>query len=278
MGPAAVVAVALWLTACQPASPSLLTEYKTTIVGKLTPDGSDAFAFTSTTQGMRVRGASANTGSNLRMVGFKKAWPAATDQQSCITWASGNDGNAQPGVALRIDARADRVRSIIITNNILYGARWGFNVHLGDSGGSPQLTKVGSFTIDWSATPLPWTICGRVQGRTLTAKAWPSTIAEPAWGDPAFGTTVELPTSWVYSGRPGFYVGHLTADQVLEYSVIGGQALTGSTTTTSTTTTAPATTTTAPPATTTSVAPTTSTTTSAVPPPDPASPVELVGA
>jgi hypothetical protein len=29
------------------------------------------------------------------------------------------------------------------------------------------------------------------------------------WEDPKFGTTVTLPSEWVYPGRPGFYLGHL---------------------------------------------------------------------
>lgn len=70
-----------------------------------------------------------------------------------------------------------------------------------------------------------------MKGRTVSLKAWPTTqhSTPPSWSDPAHAASFTVPTSWVYAGRPGFYVGHLLASQELEYTKIEGGAL-GSTT------------------------------------------------
>lgn len=205
--------------ACEPAVPSLIVDYKTTTVARLTTDGTDFYGFTSTPGGMIASAPPANTGSNLRMVGFKKASPSSTNQESCATWTEGNTGTAQPGVALRIDATPGRVRAITVTNNILFGARWKFNIHLGDSAAKANMVIAQTLTVNWANTPLPWRFCARAEGPLITMKVWPVTdAAEPMWSDPAYTATATVPQAWVYPGRPGWYAGHLAAGQRIVYT------------------------------------------------------------
>jgi hypothetical protein len=221
----AVAAALLVTAACQPVAPSLTTEYKTTVVATVSPEGTDRYTFHSTTDGMIVRAPSTTTGGNLRMVGFKKAWPASVDQEACVTWSSGAEKLAQPGVALRIEASDERVRSILITNNILYGVRRIFNVHVADTAATRNLVKIGSVSFDWASTfELPWAICARAIGRTVTLKVWPSGTrpTPPAWDHPSHTASFTVPQGWTFRGRPGFYAGHLTAGQQLTYSAISG--------------------------------------------------------
>jgi hypothetical protein len=221
----AVAAALLVATACQPVNRPLTTQYTTTVVAALTPDGGDRYTFHSTTHGMIVRAPTTNAGSNLRMVGYKRAWPASVDQEACVTWASGADQLAQPGIALRIVASDQRVRSILVTNNILFGQRRIFNVHLGDTAASQPLVKVGSAPFDWaSKVELPWTLCARAVGRTITLKVWPAgdQPTAPAWDDPEHTASFTVPQAWATAGRPGFYAGHLAAGQELTYSAISG--------------------------------------------------------
>ena len=159
------------------------------------------------------------------MVGLQKSSPSSTDQQSCVTLRSGNTGLTQPGVALRIAAGPDRVRAITVTQSVIYGARWVFHVHLGASKDN-SMTRLGSLTIDWVRTPLPWVICGRAEGRTIMMKVWPLAEAEPTWHDPGHSATVTVPQAWVYAGRPGFYAGHLAAGNTLDYSNLSASAIT----------------------------------------------------
>lgn len=220
-------AMALVASACEPPNSSLVTDYKTTTTARLTTDGADVYSSGSTATGMITTAPTTNTRSNLRLVGFKKAAPNTVNQESCATWTEGTAGNSQPGVALRIAATPTRVRAITVTNNILFGVRWKFNIHLGDSGAKENMVLVGSKSVDWASAPLPWRFCARAQGQQITMKIWPVTDepAEPAWDDPAFTASATVPTEWVYQGRPGWFVGHLAAGQRLVYSDLASSKL-----------------------------------------------------
>jgi hypothetical protein len=216
----AAAVVLVGTVACEPAAPSLITDYKTTTTARLTTDGSDTYGSASTLTGMITTAPTSNMGANLRLVGFKKTAPTSVDQESCATWTEGDAGISQPGVALRIAATPSRVRAITVTNNILYGARWVFNIHLGDTTAKTNMVLVGSKSFDWAPAPLPWRFCARAEGAQITMKIWPvdGVASVPGWDDPAFTATASVPPEWVYAGRPGWYVGHLAAGQRLVYS------------------------------------------------------------
>jgi hypothetical protein len=215
------------VAACEPAAPSLITDYKTTTTARLTTDGSDAYGSTSTPTGMVTSAPTSNTGANLRMVGFKKESPTSVNQEACATWTEGDAGISQPGVALRIAAAPSRVRAITVTNNILYGARRVFNIHLGDTTAKTNMVPVGSRSFEWAPAPLPWRFCARAEGTHITMKVWPvaGVASIPGWDDPAFTAKASVPPEWVYAGRPGWYVGHLAAGQRLVSSDLAVSAL-----------------------------------------------------
>lgn len=216
----AATTLAIAVSACEPTPASLIVDYKTTTTAKLTPDGTDAYTSGSTATGMITTAPAGNAHANLRMVGFKKASPSSLNQETCATWVEGTAGSSQPGVALRIAATPTRVRAITVTNNILFGVRWIFNIHLGDSAAKENMVIVGSKAVDWTTAPLPWRFCARAIGQQVTMKIWP--VSDPAvvpnWDDPTYTATATVPAEWVYQGRPGWFVGHLAAGQRLVYT------------------------------------------------------------
>jgi len=184
----------------------------------LTTDGHDRFVVRPEGADTLVQAASANTGGNTRLVWVPPAGEVSVDQQVCATWDAWS-GLAQPGLALRVRGDGWRVRAITVTGNIVWGARFGFNVHQWDTSihtksGVPVVYAGGA---DLSRTfgpanglvALPWHICARVQGRLLDFKVWPSSRAEPKWGDTRYGRRFELSATAVYPGRAGWYAGHL---------------------------------------------------------------------
>jgi hypothetical protein len=162
------------------------------------------------------------TGRNLRMVWTSSDTPVSRDHQACDTWGITDGPITQQGVALRIVEEAESVsRAICVMKNIWMGGNWIFNAIGFDHG---SFVVLGSVDLSETFDPhglvpqLPWRMCARVQGRTLVWKVWPTTRSEPAWGDAMFGTTITLPTEWVYPGRPGFYVGHLEMGDDAEFT------------------------------------------------------------
>ena len=77
-------------------------------------------------------------------------------------------------------------------------------------------TQIGPFDLSPVFRPdgetvvaLPWDLCARAVGGTVTFEAWVDGQPQPVWGDSSHGGTVSLPGGWVYPGQPGFYIGHL---------------------------------------------------------------------
>jgi hypothetical protein len=207
---------ALAFTACEPQPPPL-PNYTVT---PLTAEGADRYDVVTEGQTIRGRAPATNTGTNTRIAGLDPNVGAGTDQEACITWTEVKASMIQPGVALRVKPSSTKTRAIIVTNNIMFGARWFFNVHLVTSNLNPAVTLVGTLEVTWSTDSLPWRICGRAVGNQVTVKAWPISThpAEPAWNDPAYAKTLTVPDAWVYSGRPGFYMGHLAPGEQMAYT------------------------------------------------------------
>lgn len=211
--------------------------------GVLTADGADATTFMPGAGGtVTVTGQGSGDGSNLRMVWWADAAPASVDSQVCSTWTAAEGGSVQPGLALRVRTEPAGTRAITVTNNILYAARWSWNVHLWEPG-STKLNLInqailpifgssrkvfGSAT--YEVSPRPWRMCARAVGAVVQFKAWPLswTPVEPAWGDPRYGAAYRLPPEWVYPGRTGWYAGHvgpgetMTFDDLRVWAVRGG--------------------------------------------------------
>lgn len=184
----------------------------------LTTEGSDRFTVTPAATRTTVAAVKGNTGGNTRLVWVPPKGDVSTDQQVCATWVAWS-GLAQPGLALRVRGDGWRVRAVTVTGNIVWGARFGFNVHEWDTatwnpGGLP-VTYAGGAELSRTFGPanglvsLPWRICARVKGQMLDFKVWPLSRPEPKWGDTRYGRRFKLRPQAVYPGRAGWYAGHL---------------------------------------------------------------------
>ena len=140
----------------------------------------------------------------------------AENEQSCATWSSESSNINQEGAALRISEAADGAgRAITVTKNVYFHAGWIFNVHVWDTATTGVGTQIGSFDLSsvfrpgGSQVPLPWNLCARVVGPTVSFIAWPATEQPPAWDDATHGGSVTLPNGWDSVGAAGWYIGHL---------------------------------------------------------------------
>lgn len=214
------------LAAC---GPSVSPMDPTLGAGILTPEGVDTYALTVSNGLVTATAAETNTGQNTRVAFWQLADQPSIDQETCATWVNARGVLQQPGAALRVRSTNGRTTAITVTNNIFYGARWAFNVHVMDSGASPQFRQIGSFDLSevfrpggpttLDLPPYPWRMCTRVVGDTVSFVVWPTTThAEPSWDDPRYGGSVTLPAGWGQAGQPGWYVGHLEARDSAGYT------------------------------------------------------------
>lgn len=219
-----MVTIVLALTAvaaaasCQPAFRS--TEGSWT-VGAITQDGMDRYEFFDQGKGLKITAPATNKSINLRLAAVKQSTATSLNHESCATWHGPVASIVQPGVVLRARLDAERTQAILVTNNIWSGVRSTINVHVADTAAKPALT--GLATIDMTRAmgpydnlkPLPWRLCARASGSTVTIKVWSITAhpTEPAWNDPTHTASVQLPARGVYSGKPGVFMGHLSAGQ-----------------------------------------------------------------
>lgn len=198
-------------------------------LGVLTADGSPVYRVAATGRVLQVTApgpvAGEPTSGNLRMAIVANAADVSVDQRSCVSWGALRGAWDQPGVALRVRTDGQRTQAIVVTNNVMYAARWAFNVHLADSAADTPMQLIGNFDLapamanpSGGLATYPWRLCARVRGTTLELKAWSlvDTPTEPAWDDPAHTATVEVPAAWVVAGRPGLYVGHLATGTTLD--------------------------------------------------------------
>lgn len=220
--------------ACEPptraAEPPIQTRSGGYTLGVLTTDGSPLYrvstsgrVLTVSAPGPRARTVLQEPG-NLRMAIVKDTTPVSVDHQSCVTWGAPQGPWDQPGVTLRVRSDPTRTRAIMVTNNVVFGARGTFNVHLTDSAADPPFRQVAGFTFPRAMTtasgalaPYPWRLCARTTGPKVEVKVWSlaSRQDDPAWGDPAHSASVTVPASWVVAGRPGLYAGHLAAGSTM---------------------------------------------------------------
>ncbi|MEP6623947.1 MAG: hypothetical protein ABJC79_05870 [Acidimicrobiia bacterium] len=193
----------------------------------LTPDGTDGYAFDAVRDTVTVSTNSGNRTANLRTVFWASDAAVERDSTTCATWSAESSDRVQQGAALRISDQPGRgVRAITVTKNVFPYGSWVFNVHIWDSG-TGRMDKLVSIdlapVLAIAGDPphpraLPWRVCARAVGRTLSFKAWATADAEPEWGDPGHGASVQLPTDAPTSGYSGWYAGHLGPGMTVEYS------------------------------------------------------------
>ena len=221
----AIVVAVIAVGACRQAIATYpSTDPRPAVTTLLTPDGTDAYNYASSTGQMQVAALDTNTSANLRSAFWPADSPVVADAQSCATWASESIASAQQGAALRIATANGSTRAITVTKNIVFGATWIFNVHTWDTAATPAFQPAGSISLKpelWPndvESPLPWHVCVRTVGTTLDLNAWRADEPEPAWGETSHGGSVTLPESAVYPGATGWYMGHLRAGAHAEFS------------------------------------------------------------
>jgi hypothetical protein len=171
-----------------------------------------------------VHASPSDVGGNTRVVFWRPGDGAGTDMESCATWTSDAGRHDQEGAALRVHEVTGGVKAITVTKNIVFGANWIFNVHVWDTSRSPVATQIGDFDLasvffpNQQLVALPWTMCARVVGATVSFVVWPASEPRPAWNDPTHGGSVTLPAGYGDPGAVGWYVGHLAADDRAEYA------------------------------------------------------------
>jgi hypothetical protein len=181
----------------------------------LTSDGADTYVVGQSGGTVEVTAPTTNTHGNLRSLLTPTDPLRLEDSESCAAWSTLAGQNAQLGAAFRVrTGPGGRVRAVTITQNILFGARWLYNVHLWDSTAPEPMRKVATFNLaaNGSTPPnVPMRLCARLVGDTISMKAWPEGTAEPTWGAANVGGSATLPVAARGVGTTGWFVGHLQA-------------------------------------------------------------------
>jgi hypothetical protein len=200
----------------------------------LTPDGTDGYAFDAERDSVRVSTNPGNSSGNLRTVFWQSDAVVERDATTCATWSAESSDRLQQGVALRISSRpGGGVRAITVTKNVYPYGSWVFNVHVWDTGSRPidplASVNLGS-VLSTPGTPpqpkpLPWRVCARAVGSTLSFKAWAVAEREPDWGDQRYGRAVQLPARAPTAGYSGWYAGHLSPGMTAVFSQLRTDAV-----------------------------------------------------
>ena len=215
-----IMSLLLGIAGCTPTRNPLYSASGTHRYGAafLTRDGGDFVQVQAVDTGVHTQALPSNEEGNTRVAFWPTGVDAVTDGESCASWTNRDGELVQQGAALRITRAHGRVRAVTVTQNIMFGAGWIFNVHTWDTARTSEAFRSeGSINLSSTffadgAPPLPWSFCARVIGDTVEMKLWaPADETEPAWGDDQHGGSVTLPAGWRSKGQVGWYVGHLRA-------------------------------------------------------------------
>jgi hypothetical protein len=192
----------------------------------LTPDGFDRYEYSGNASStvVTVRAPRTNRSGNLRTVFWPADAPVRADGTSCATWRAASGEIVQPGAALRIaPGRSGGVVALTVTKNVMFGADWGFNVHIWDSGrGTSRALGIFDLREEFRRRPFPWRLCARTLGDRLEFKVWPLAEQPPPWGDARHGGSLTLPADAPRAGRAGWYAGHLQPGMAVSFAELGG--------------------------------------------------------
>lgn len=175
---------------------------------------------------LTVRNGGSRRGADTRIIVTESGSPGSSVCATIKPMPGGLTAFAQPGVALHVRTAGGRTTAITLTNNVLWGARWNWNVHYMDSGRRPTYALLGSISApgfyrqSMRMPALPWRVCARTIGNSLQGKIWKSGTRSPR-GDPNFGGSVTLPRGLATGGESGVFAGHLSPGQQLNFGEIG---------------------------------------------------------
>jgi hypothetical protein len=186
--------------------------FSTAVLTREPANDTYSLAYNAGTQAATVIADGANTGGNNRGVFWFSGQPAVQDAESCARWSAENGGskvvpNIQEGAALRIRTNGDKSPSYTL---------------LGHVDLRPVFDPSGDGA---NPAPLPWGVCAKTVGSTLSFVAWLDGTAKPAYGDTTHGGSVTLPPEYVYAGNYGWYIGHLSAGQSATFDHLIATAL-----------------------------------------------------
>jgi hypothetical protein len=228
-----VVAVAVLLSGCQFGMwGSWDPAFNVATLTLSAPGDSYSLTYHKPSDAVTVTAPATNTSEEGRGVFWPAGQTPLLDGESCARWngetpSYPTDPGALPvqeGAALRVRTNRDGSRdAITVTKNIWLGAIWIFNEHTWDTNQKPPVfTPIGQVdlqsTFDPSGdvtkpSPLPWDLCAKVVGSTLSFVAWLDNSPRPAYGDRTHGGSVQVPSAYVYPGQVGWYIGHLHPGQ-----------------------------------------------------------------
>jgi hypothetical protein len=189
----------------------------------VSPDGADVFNVTDQKHVITVSAPATNQSSNTRAVFWPASQRPAKNGTVCDTWSSATQDTDQEGIVLR----GTTTLGIVVEKNI-YGFAYGYayaDFVIWEYAGSPaHIEKLAGFDLSNTLDPngqldsLPWSMCARAKGRTISFIVWPSSQSQPAWGDPNNGGSYTLPINDIWEGNYGWYAAHLVAGDSLTYS------------------------------------------------------------
>lgn len=112
------------------------------------------------------------------------------------------------------------VRAVTLSQNIAFNAHALLNVHCWDG---PSFQAVGQIDLGSYLKPggtyvqFPWYVKSRVRGLTLDVVVGKGSDTDPAFGAAGQGASFTLPAGWDQAGMSGLYLGHLQANDFLEF-------------------------------------------------------------
>ena len=191
----------------------------------LTADGNNAISVAQSGSTVTLTGVGGDsTGSNYRGAYWLDGAPSVANPTECMTWASqtGTDNRSQEGIVLRARQVADKsLRLITVTKNVIYGITWVVNVHVWDTSLPTPFIAVGQFDMSavvGNGSTLPWNICARAIGNTVSFKIWLPGHPVPAWGNAIASRSVHIPTDYTLPGISGWFGGHITTGNSITYT------------------------------------------------------------
>lgn len=112
------------------------------------------------------------------------------------------------------------LRAVTLTQNIAFAAHALLNVHVWDG---PAFLPVGQIDLGTYLKPggtyvqFPWYVKSRVRGLTFDVVVGKGSDTDPAFGAAGQGASFTLPAGWDQAGMSGLYLGHLQANDFLEF-------------------------------------------------------------
>lgn len=111
-------------------------------------------------------------------------------------------------------------RAVTLTQNVAFNAHALFNVHVWDNNayGAVGQVDLGSYLKPGGTyVQFPWYVKTRLRGSTLDFAVWKGSDPETAYGTSGRSASFTIPAGWEGAGMSGLYLGHLAANDYLEF-------------------------------------------------------------